>query len=398
MMNEPKISIIVPAYNNEKYIEKCIKSITGQTLQALEIIVINDGSKDKTESIVMQLQKQDARIKLISQKNQGLMAARKRGIAEAKGKWIGFVDADDWIEPDMYRQLLLPAEQYDCDLVSSGIIHDYEDQRKSDELYDNYEEKIYRDIKKYIWPTMLFDEKKAEMGLKCTLVNKLYKKEIIEKVYKELKEQVSFGEDALTLYSYCLRIQSIYIKKESYYHYYIHAGSMCRNLDETTITNNYYLYTELKQLFCRQKEKYLLLRQLRQYMMSLEIYTLKNVYHIDVIADAKWDFSAYENVFDKKMILYGAGSCGQAFYKEILKHGKEKNLVAWVDNDYETARENCLYEVQPVEGISRVNFDCIVVAIKNKNSAQNVMQNLKDNRKIDPQKIIWLQADYTKLF
>ena len=396
-MNEPKISIIVPAYNNEKYIEKCVVSISGQTLQDIEIIIVNDGSRDRTQNIIEKLKKEDIRIKLISQKNMGATAARKRGIAEAKGEWIGFVDADDWIEADMYEQLLSLAEKNNCELVSSGITHDYEDNRPSDELYDNYEEKKYLDIKKDIWPTMLFDESIGDMGLKCTLVNKLYRKEILEKAFLNITEKVTYGEDALTLYSYCLLIHSMYIKRKSYYHYYIHSESKCRTPNETLITNNYYLYTNLKAMFEKQSEKYLLLKQLRHYLISLEKYTLKGIYNIDLLPYIKWDFSGYKDVYDKKIIIYGGGACGQAFFNEISRRKKEQNIVAWVDVNYLTVRENCLYDIQPIEYINQCQFDVIIVAVKNKQNAQNIIKTLENKFHIDARKINWYPVQYDKI-
>ena len=96
------ISVIVPVYNVEPYLHECIDSILNQTYQALEILLIDDGSPDKCGIICEEYAKNDPRIKVFHTENYGLSAARNLGLREAKGEYIGFVDSDDWLEPDMY--------------------------------------------------------------------------------------------------------------------------------------------------------------------------------------------------------------------------------------------------------------------------------------------------------
>ena len=102
---EPKVSIIVPVYNTEKYLNKCIESIRNQTLKEIEIILIDDGSSDKSTEILDKYSAIDSRIIVIHQENLGQGAARDRGIEIAKGEYIGFVDSDDWVDLDMYEKL-----------------------------------------------------------------------------------------------------------------------------------------------------------------------------------------------------------------------------------------------------------------------------------------------------
>ncbi|MCI5606734.1 MAG: glycosyltransferase [Treponema sp.] len=102
----PKISIIVPVYNVEKYLKRCIDSILAQTFTDFECILIDDGSPDNCPAICDEYAKADKRIKVIHQENKGVSAARNAGLDTAKGEWIGFVDSDDWIEPNMYEQML----------------------------------------------------------------------------------------------------------------------------------------------------------------------------------------------------------------------------------------------------------------------------------------------------
>ena len=114
------ISIIIPAYNIENYIEKTLNSVVAQTYQNIEIIIVNDGSSDKTGKIIDDFAKKDRRIKVIHKENSGVSCARLTGINAAKGEWIGFVDGDDYIEPSMYERLVANAIKYDVDISHCG--------------------------------------------------------------------------------------------------------------------------------------------------------------------------------------------------------------------------------------------------------------------------------------
>lgn len=117
MNNEKKLSIIVPVYNREKSIERCIKSIMNQTYTNIEIIIVDDGSKDNTPKICKELQKKDKRIKYIQQKNSGVAEARNTGLVESSGNYIGFVDSDDYIEKNMYETLITEMESSKSDIA-----------------------------------------------------------------------------------------------------------------------------------------------------------------------------------------------------------------------------------------------------------------------------------------
>ena len=106
-----KLSVIVPVYNVEKYLLECVNSIQTQTYKDLEIILVNDGSKDKSGAICDEIVASDSRVSVIHKSNGGLMSAWKTGVIHAKGEYIGFVDSDDWIDADMYSVLIERAEQ-----------------------------------------------------------------------------------------------------------------------------------------------------------------------------------------------------------------------------------------------------------------------------------------------
>ena len=126
----PTISVIVPVYNVEKYLRKCLESIINQTLKELEIICVNDGSTDNSLAILKEYAQKDKRIKIINKMNEGLGAARKTGLDHAKGDFIAFIDSDDWIKVDAYEKIYNNAISNDSDVVISNLIR-YNENKKS---------------------------------------------------------------------------------------------------------------------------------------------------------------------------------------------------------------------------------------------------------------------------
>ncbi len=133
MSEEIKVSVIVPVYNVKKYLAKCLDSIIAQTLKDIEIICVNDGSSDGSDKVLEEYKKKDSRIQVINRKNGGLSAARNTGMPYAKGKYIGFVDSDDYIEPTMYELMYYNAEHFQSQMVicaahkiddTTGIVFD----------------------------------------------------------------------------------------------------------------------------------------------------------------------------------------------------------------------------------------------------------------------------------
>ena len=115
------ISIIISVYNGDTYLDRCLNSITSQTYRNLEIILINDGSTDGSGRICDVWASKDPRIKILHTINQGVAAARNYGLHVASGEYIGFADADDWAEPDMFKELVDSLEQYDADIAICGF-------------------------------------------------------------------------------------------------------------------------------------------------------------------------------------------------------------------------------------------------------------------------------------
>ena len=117
----PKVSVIIPVYNVEKYLGECLDSILGQTLKDIEVICVDDGSTDRSPELLVSYAKRDSRVKVLSQDNAGAGAARNRGLREATGEYVFFCDPDDWCDRKMLAKMMRRARKFNCDVVIAGV-------------------------------------------------------------------------------------------------------------------------------------------------------------------------------------------------------------------------------------------------------------------------------------
>lgn len=147
-----KISVIIPAYNAETYLQKCVESVILQSYTNFEIIIIDDGSKDGTLKVAKQLELQDKRIKVIHQENRGLPAARNTGLRNANGEFVFFLDSDDWIEKRCFDTLIKLQNKYNADILMFGYYKEYHNKQVKCCIYDKicfYEKDIIVDFNIY---------------------------------------------------------------------------------------------------------------------------------------------------------------------------------------------------------------------------------------------------------
>ena len=222
-----KISIIIPVYNAEKYLSACLDSVLQQTLQEIEIICVNDGSKDNSLAILQQYQSIDSRIVLINQHNQGVSVARNKGLEIARGEFVGFVDADDTINPDMYQTLYLAAKEFDVDVVISHFFKEQDGHVIKSSLPFSENKKLDKDyISQNIIPYMI-----SQDGLN-NVWNKLYRKILIDTYKIVFPKGVALGEDGLFNFQMFSAASSVIHIPYAGYLYKEVAGSATRNLKE----------------------------------------------------------------------------------------------------------------------------------------------------------------------
>lgn len=226
------ISVIVPVYKVEKYLRQCLDSLAAQTLDDIEIIIVDDGSPDGCPEICDEYAAKDARMKVVHKQNGGLLSARKAGVAASSGDYIGFVDGDDWVEPETFMNMHNAIIKYSPDMVLSDFLCDYGDCiEPSDQCF---EEGFYdrARLESEIFPKMLFDGRFYRFGVNPNCWSKLVKRELIEKNLSPVDERIRMGEDAAFIYPCMLDSQSITCVKTPTYHYRITEQSMSNAYDE----------------------------------------------------------------------------------------------------------------------------------------------------------------------
>lgn len=212
----PKVSIIVPVYNVEKYVEKCLKSLLEQTLEDIEIIVVNDGSTDNSKEIVQKIVKQFPDKMVYKEKeNGGLSDARNYGINYAKGEYIAFFDSDDYVEKDMYQKMYELAKKEESDMVECDFFWEYPDHEKKDigKMYQGKKEMLEK--------------------VRVMACNKLIKREILEKTNIRFSKGLRY-EDVEFTYKLVPYLEKVSLLQESCFHYVQRENSISNLQNERT--------------------------------------------------------------------------------------------------------------------------------------------------------------------
>lgn len=231
------ISVIVPAYNCEKFIERSINSLLKQTKDKLEIVIVDDGSKDSTGKICDQLRDNYPDIiNVIHQENRGLTGAWKRGVEEATGEYVGFCDADDYVSEDMYQRLWDRIAGDGSDIACCGIRHIYEDNSQKEWCENSLFEEEYVDrkilVKKY-YPQLISNGKFMGRTLLPNRVARVVKRELILNNMELCSNDVSIGEDMQLSLCIFTAAEKISIIHDFYpYYYYMNNESMTMVFDK----------------------------------------------------------------------------------------------------------------------------------------------------------------------
>lgn len=212
-MTVPTISIIIPLYNAEHSIMKCLDSLLKQTFNDFEVILVNDGSKDATSEVMQKYLNEDTRLRCFYQDNAGPSVARNKGIQEAKGKYLAFIDADDWVSTDYLKKLVVPMQTIETDMVCGGYYEVNSKFPQGLKLHDFSKKHLNQNMNKKEYQTNLFQ------GVSGVLWAKLFKKEIFLNNNIQLHPDLRFSEDLIAVLEYSRYITNAYILTDSIYFY-----------------------------------------------------------------------------------------------------------------------------------------------------------------------------------
>lgn len=218
MGKDDVISVIVPVYNVETYIERCLKSILMQTYKNMQVILVDDGSTDSSGVLCDKYAKKDARITVIHKKNGGISSARNAGLNVASGKYIGFVDSDDWIEPDMYQSMVRCMKQTGVKIVRCGVVRNKEYKLNDSAL--KYQDKVSYNIFGLV-------ESASSVWKNGYMCNKLFAAELFQTEPKvRFNVDIKYVEDQPVLLDCLIRCGGMADIAEGKYHYFINPSSI----------------------------------------------------------------------------------------------------------------------------------------------------------------------------
>lgn len=383
----PEISVIIPIYNTEDYLRQCIESVINQTFKDLEIILVDDGSTDNSLNICREYEQLDSRIKVIHKTNGGLVQTRKTGIAAATGKYVGFVDSDDWIEPEMYQYMYDKMNEYGTDIVEAGIIDNAETYSKIRTSY--FPEGFYRDkgFAEIIVPKLIYNGNFFEHGITPYIWNKLFIKSKLEEHYMKMADGCNKIEDATCVYPYVISTENIYISKKAFYHYRVRTSS-----DKRTISKDITKILESNMHWIEKTvhgSKYRSTLE-RQYA-CLELY-----YHIWM---SPWVFDngkvleAFGSV-DRgdSVILYGAGAVGISIRNYLIEQGV--HIADWVDGMYGE-----LGQTLPVHNPKTADYrkaDKVIITVLRYRAVEEIKKSLLEMG-VEQCKIRWIENKYLEM-
>lgn len=276
-MNE-LVSVIVPVYNTENKLKKCINSVTNSSYTNLEIIIVDDGSEEKTALLCNQLKQQDKRIKVIHQKNKGVSCARNKGIDIAKGEYITFVDADDYIDEKMIKVLLTNLRKYDADISMCKYNEIYRDKK----ICIN---KVSEIIKIQEVPNVLIDFfEKNEIG--WNVWGKMYKREIVGTT--RFLEGKRTAEDMYFLYQVLKKTKRLVIKENALYNYVkwdtstMNSKNIDKFFDTFSLIQKVYEDSEVSEVYNESKLKFYLCKSLWFFKLIVAKGTKNNTEEIEM--------------------------------------------------------------------------------------------------------------------
>lgn len=382
------ISIIVLIYRVEKYLDQCVQSILGQTYKNLEIILVDDGSDDACPGMCDEYAEMDSRIKVIHKKNGGIDDARKAGILAATGKYVGYVDGDDWIEPEMYEKLMGLVRKYHVDIVESGVIDSWGDVEKRRTSF--FPEGCYKDeeFSKVIGPRLLYAGKFFQHGISPYLVTKLILKETLLKYQLLPEPSNNIVDDTMCTFPCVIKSRSLYITHESYYHYRVRTDSAKRMIRQDIAPMVMKCYPDWLPRFDGARPDDQIDRQIHYFTMYLLIAKAAHVFD-----DLQSDY--YLTPFGKikkkdKIILYGAGAVG-IHLEHYIRNVPESNLVYWSDRNFRQLEESI--NVGDPQRITELEYDHIIISILSETAVQSAKKDLAAMG-IPEEKIAWVDNTY----
>lgn len=379
---ETLVSIIIPIYNLEKYVKKSIESALNQSYMNIEVILVDDGSKDNSGVICDAYSKVDSRVRVIHKENGGLVSARKSGLEISRGKYIVPLDADDWIERDMVKSMLSIMESGNIDFAQCGLMWEYYDGSREDSA-DILREGGY-DLKQNangLYENLFtkYDDKSIN-GARSNICSCIFKRDIVIKAQSLINDELANGEDDALFFVSMLISNKFYKFEHAYYHSLVRTNSMSRAKNMFNV-NQVFMIENIVRPVLRKHEFFEMLEP----MFNRYLYNLFNLY-----ATNYWK-TGYDRVYmleselvpyKSKIVLYGAGVVGQSYH---LLLSDKYNIVAWIDGKKDYVGD---VKIDRIDVIKNISYDYVILAAKKAYIADE-MRQLLITMGVKEEQIVW---------
>lgn len=267
VMDQFKISVIVPIYNTENYLPRCIESILRQTYQNMEIILVDDGSTDDSLYVCEKYAEEDSRIVIVRQNNKGNNAARKAGLEVCTGEYVTFVDSDDWIGENLVAMLYQNIQENYADMVVSNVLM-IRMEGRLEERRNLIAAGVYENprtaVRKLFFESDKSGNEDCKYGILPFIFAKLYRRELLVQSMGKIEDRIQFDEDRALVWTCLMQdIKVVFVDFIEYYYCQRQEG-LVRAVDDLYLAKINYFYCYMKCLFA--KEDSILIEQLEQYI------------------------------------------------------------------------------------------------------------------------------------
>lgn len=373
---ELKISVIVPVYNEIQYLEECVSSICNQTYTNLEIILVDDGSSSQCREMCDEYPDRDRRIRVIHKENGGSLSARRRGIEEATGDYVAFVDSDDWIELELYQKIVEAISEKEPDMITaSNYFRNYADGRSMNAFENNRTGYwVKAEFEKEVLPHFIKTNNFFDTEFPISMWAYLFKTDFARKIVSKIDDRIKTSEDYTFLMFALLKAESFAAISYRGHHYRSNVNSKThtlKNMKELLRPVYETVNGEIEKSEYTEQVKALLKKKNDFHMYHALM--LKDYGKLTAVSD---DFLFPYTKVKKgsRILIYGAGKLGKQIYAAI-KDRDDYEVVGMADKNWQSCQKQGIMVCAP-ENIMSLTYDYIIIAIVYVNVKNQVKKDL----------------------
>lgn len=391
---QPLVSIVVLVYRIEQYLSQCVESLLNQSYQHIEIILVNDGSDDRSPQLCDQFAMLDSRVRVLHQPNRGLVLARRAGLNAARGDYVAFVDGDDWVDTVMVEQLLGHALDSSADVVIAGHKEVLGDSIVEDARCRISAGCYTRDVlQSSVFPRMLCYDGFAEFGVFSYFWDKLFRTDLIRRHQRLVDHDIFMGDDAACVYPCLLDSNVVKIVDESLYYYRQRVSSSVK-IEQDKVRDRQRLrtlYRCMERRFRVMGYESLLAVQLKQFVCSL---LLVRGLCGNVDGGRRSEIPGFVDVpAASRVAIYGAGTFGQHLCRR-LRDDATCAMTSWSDPNWSVYQRLGVPVVSPEE-LAADGHDLCIVAFASASVAASASAVLRGvGVRADRLRSLWVPAEY----